>query len=239
MVVTVIFMVVMAALVGWWVSRQGLTAKPWLEVGVSADERGAEPSVRPTGIGLGTFLVVAGSLFSLLLSAYSMRQGMADWQSLPMPTVLWFSTGLLIMSSVSLQTAIIAARRGEHDAIRFGLLAASAASFGFLAGQLLAWRELAASGRFTAADPATAFFYLLTALHGLHVLGGLVALCRPTIKAFVLSAACTPRALGELARSVKLCAVYWHFLLLVWLVLFSFLMRWTDDLVAFCRGLLT
>ena len=240
MIVTVIFMVVIAVLVGWWVSRQGLTAKPWLEVGVGGDAGGAEPSVRPTvGIGLGAFLVVAGSLFSLLVSAYSMRQDMADWQSLPMPSVLWFSTGLLVLSSVSLQTAVIAARRGEHDAIRFGLLAAGVASFGFLAGQLLAWRELAASGRFTAADPATAFFYLLTAIHGLHVLGGLVALCRTTIKAFVLSAPCTPQALGELTLSVKLCAAYWHFLLLVWLVLFSLLMRWTDDLIAFCRGLLT
>lgn len=240
MVVTVIFMVVIAVLVGWWVSHQGLTAKPWLEVGVSGDARGGEPSVRPTvTIGLGTFLVVAGSLFSLLVSAYSMRQGMADWQSLPMPTVLWFSTGLLILGSVSLQMAAIASRRGEHDAIRSGLLAAGVASLAFLGGQLLAWRELAASGRFTAADPATAFFYLLTAIHGLHVLGGLVALCRTTIKAFVLSRPCTPQALGELTQSVKLCAVYWHFLLLVWLVLFSFLMRWTDDLVAFCRGLLT
>jgi cytochrome c oxidase subunit III len=239
MVVTVIFMVVMAVLVGWWLSRQGLTAKPWLEVGVIGDARGAEPPVRPAvGIGLGAFLVVAGSLFSLLVSAYSMRKTMVDWQSLPMPTVLWFSTGLLILSSVSLQTAVIAARRGEHDATRFGLLAAGVASLGFLGGQLLAWRELAASGRFTPADPATAFFYLLTALHGLHVLGGLVALCRTTIKAFVLSAACTPGALGELTLSVKLCAVYWHFLLLVWLVLFSFLMRWTDDLLEICRGLL-
>jgi cytochrome c oxidase subunit 3 len=240
MVVTIIFLVGIAVLVGWWLSRQGLTAKPWLEVGVIGDARGAEPSVRRTaGIGLGAFLVVAGSLFSLLVSAYSMRKGMADWQSLPMPTVLWFSTGLLILSSISLQTAVIAARRGEHDAIRSGLLAAGVTSLGFLGAQLLAWRELAASGRFTAADPATAFFYLLTAIHGLHVLGGLVALCRTTIKAFVLSEPCTPQALGELTLSMKLCAVYWHFLLLVWLVLFSLLMRWMDDLVVICRGLLT
>ena len=71
------------------------------------------------------------------------------------------------------------------------------------------------------------------------MLGGLVALCRTTIKALVLSGACTPQALVELTLSVKLCAVYWHFLLLVWLVLFSLLMRWTDDLVALCRALLT
>ena len=240
MVVTVIFLVVVAVLVGWWLSRQGLTAKPWLEVGVSGDAPGAEPSVRPTAmIGLGAFLVVAGSLFSLLVSAYSMRRGMVDWTTLPMPTVLWFSTGLLILSSVSLQTAVLAARRGERDGIRSSLLTAGVSSLAFLGGQFLAWRELAAPGHFTTADPATAFFYLLTALHGLHVLGGLVALCRTTIKAFVLSKACTPQALGELTLSVKLCAIYWHFLLLVWLVLFSLLMRWTDDLVEICRGLLS
>jgi len=239
MVVTVIFLAVVAVLFGWWLSHQGLTAKPWLEVGVGGDAHGVEPSVRTTAkLGLGAFLVVAGSLFSLLVSAYSMRRGTVDWISLPMPTVLWFSTGLLILSSVSLQMTVIAARRNEHDAIRSGLLAAGVSSLAFLGGQLLAWRELAASGRFTAADPATAFFYLLTALHGLHVLGGLVALGRTTIKAFVLSEACTPQAFGKLTLSVKLCAIYWHFLLLVWLVLFSLLMRWTDDLVEICRGLL-
>ena len=70
-------------------------------------------SARRRSIGLGAFLVVAGSLFSLLVSAYSMRKGMADWHSLPMPTVLWFSTGLLILSSVALQTAVIAAPSGR------------------------------------------------------------------------------------------------------------------------------
>jgi len=239
MVVTVIFMVVVAVLAGWWLSRQGLTAKPWLEVGVGGDT-GAQPSSHPTAkVGLGAFLVVAGSLFSLLVSAYSMRRGMADWHALPMPIVLWFSTGLLVLSSVALQTAVIAARRGEHDGIKSGLLAAGVSSLAFLAGQLLAWRELAASGYFTVADPAIAFFYLLTALHGLHVLGGLVALYRTTIKAFALSGTSTQQGLEGLTLSVKLCAIYWHFLLAVWLVLFSLLMRWTDDLIEICRGLLT
>src|SRR5258708_36848745 len=83
MVVTVIFMVVMAVLVGWGLSRQGLTAKPWLEAGGRDDARGAEPSVHPTAkIGLVAFLVVAGSLFSLPVRAYSSRNGTAGWASL-------------------------------------------------------------------------------------------------------------------------------------------------------------
>jgi cytochrome c oxidase subunit 3 len=240
MIVVVIFMVIMAALAGWWLSRQGLADKPWLVVGVIGDSGSARSSPRRIAkVGLGTFMVVAGSLFSLLVSAYSMRMGMADWRSLPMPTVLWFSTGLLMLSSIVLHTTVIAARRDELDAVRSGLLATVATSLAFLACQLLAWRELAASGYFSAANPASAFFYLVTAIHGLHMLGGLVVLNRATITAFALTGTSPPQALGRLRLSVELCASYWHFLLLVWLILFSLLMRWTDDLIEICRGLLT
>ncbi|CAN7388422.1 cytochrome c oxidase subunit 3 [Bosea sp. LjRoot9] len=240
MIVIVTFMVIMAALAGWWLSRQGLADKPWLEVGVGNQAGGAGLPPHPTAkVGLGAFLVVAGSLFSLLVSAYSMRMDMADWRALPMPTALWFSTGLLILSSVVLQTAVVAAHRGELDGVKSGLLAAGISALAFLAGQLLAWRELAAAGYFSAANPASAFFYLITAVHGLHMLGGLVALCRTSVRAFALSATSSARAVGELTLSVELCALYWHFLLLVWLILFSLLMRWADDLIAICRGLLT
>jgi cytochrome c oxidase subunit 3 len=240
MIVIVVFMVVVAAFAGWWLSRQGLTDKPWLEVGVAGEANGLPSSPRPIEkVGLGVFLAVAGSLFSLLVSAYSMRMGLPDWHALPMPRVLWFSTGLLVLSSIALHGTVIAARRDELDGVRFGLLAAGMSSLAFLACQLLAWRELAAAGYFSAGNPAAAFFYLVTAIHGLHMLGGLVVLYRTAIKAFGLPAASRPQALGRLRLSVELCATYWHFLLLVWLVLFSLLMRWTDDLIEICRGLLT
>jgi cytochrome c oxidase subunit 3 len=240
MVVVVLFIVLMAILAGWWLSRQGLADKPWLEVGAGVEAGGAKLPSQPTAkVGLGAFLVMAGSLFSLLVSAYSMRMDMADWRALPMPTVLWFSTGLLILASIALHMAVVAARCAELGHVRSSILAAGVCSLGFLTTQLLAWRELAASGYFTAANPASAFFYLITTVHGLHLLGGLVALCRTGVRAFALSAASPPRAVGELTLSVELCALYWHFLLLVWLILFSLLMRWTDDLIAICRGLLT
>lgn len=236
--VVLVFMVIVAALAGWWLSRQRLTAKPWLEVGVIGDV--AEPSWPATAkLGLGAFLVVASSLFALLVSAYSMRMGMADWRTLPMPTVLWFSTGLLILASIALHMAVVAARCDEPSHLRSSLLAAGLCSLAFLAAQLQAWRELAAAGYFNAANPASAFFYLVTAIHGAHMLGGLVALGRTCARAFAASKDTAPRAMGELRLSVELCAIYWHFLLLVWLVLFSLLMRWTDDLIEICRGLLS
>lgn len=236
--VVLTFMVIVAAFAGWWLSRQRLTSKPWLEVGVIGEA--AEPSSPATAkLGLGAFLVVASSLFALLVSAYSMRMGMADWRALPMPTVLWFSTGLLILASVALHMAVIAARCDELGHLRSSLVAAVVCSLAFLAAQVLAWRELAASGYFSAANPASAFFYLVTAIHGAHMLGGLAALFRTSARAFAPPKGVAPKAMAELTLSVELCAIYWHFLLLVWLVLFSLLMRWTDDLIAICRGLLS
>src|SRR5690606_19982254 len=112
MIVIVLFMVVLAGFAGWWLLHQGLATKPWLEVGIAGEADGTGAAPRPTAkIGLAAFLAVAGSLFALLVSAYSMRMGMPDWRALPMPIVLWFSTGLLILSSIALQTAVTAARR--------------------------------------------------------------------------------------------------------------------------------
>lgn len=232
------FVVIVAAFAGWWLLRQGLTAKPWLEVGVLDDAVEPTPSAIAKA-GLGTFIVVASSLFALLVSAYSMRMAMADWRALPMPTVLWFSTGLLMLASLALHMAVIAARCDELRHLRSSLVAAGLCSLAFLAAQLMAWRELAASGYFSAANPAGAFFYLVTAIHGAHLLGGLMALGRTSARAFALPEGADPKAMGEITLSVELCAIYWHFLLLVWLVLFSLLMRWTDDLIEICRGLLS
>ena len=240
MSVIVIFMVLIAAIAFWWLSRQRLMAKPWLEVGIIGDIGGVRPPTWPKAkIGLCVFLAVAGSLFALLVSAYSMRMAMADWRTLPVPVVLWLNTILLILASIALQTAVVAGRRDDFGGVRSTLLIACVSSLAFLAGQLLAWRQLVASGYFAADNPANAFFYLITAIHGLHVLGGLVALSRTTARMFDGPQTPLPHTIGELRLSVELCAIYWHFLLLVWLVLFSFLMHWASDFVSFCRAALS
>jgi cytochrome c oxidase subunit 3 len=130
---------------------------------------------------------------------------------------------MLILSSGALQWAQVAARRGRMDGVRTGLLAGGVFALAFLAGQLIAWRELDAAGYYLTANPAAAFFFLITGVHGVHILGGLVALGRTMDKAW------QGVALGEVRLSVELCAMYWHFLLFVWLVLFS-LLRLTDPI---------
>ena len=230
----ILFMAGLAAIAGWWLSRQRLTAKPWLEQGVTVDLREEGPSSPPAAkIGLGVFLAVVGSLFALFISAYSMRTTMVDWRALPIPRLLWFNTAVLVLSSVALQGAQVAARRNDINGVIVGLCAGGASAVTFLVGQLLAWRELSIAGYFLASNPANSFFYLITAVHGLHLMGGLVALGRTTAKVW------HGAPVTEVRLSVELCAIYWHFLLLVWLVLLGLLTGWTDNVIDICRQLLS
>ena len=208
------------AIVVWWLVRPTLNVKPWVEQHPveNVAGQGALP-LPPVKVGLGVFLAVATSLFALLISAYHMRMMGADWTTLALPKVLWLNTGVLILGGVAMQWTRSAAQWGQIDSMRIGLIAAGVFTFCFLAGQLWAWQQLNASGYFAATNPATAFFYLLTALHGLHLLGGMWVWGKATAK--VLRGV----ELGTVRLSVELCTVYWHYLLLVWLVLFAVLLH--------------
>lgn len=234
MSVLIIFLAVIAAIVFWWLSRHRLMSKPWLEEGVIGDLPGTAASSQPAAkVGLGVFLAVVSSLFALLISAYFIRMDAADWRPLPIPNLLWFNTGVLVASSAALQWAKIGARRGLMDDVRLGVFAGGFCALLFLVGQLLAWRLLTASGYLLASNPANSFFYLITGLHGLHLAGGLVALGRTGGK--MLHGV----ALAQLRPSLELCTTYWHYLLIVWLVLFAMLTGYAGDFVSICRGLIS
>ncbi|TCL65206.1 cytochrome c oxidase subunit 3 [Rhizobium sp. BK251] len=234
MSVILVFMAALAAIIIWWMAKQRLLSKPWLEVGTAADTSFANRSPAPTAkIGLGVFLAVVGALFSLFISAYFMRMQGSDWWSLPMPRLLWVNTGVLAASSAALHWASVDAKRGRDDLMRISLLAAFTLGIVFLVGQILAWRQLVSEGYVLADNPANSFFYLITGMHGLHILGGLFALGR-TIRRSIGGTSAAKTHLG-----VELCAIYWHFMLLVWLVLFAFFGGWANNLIDICRQLLT
>ena len=227
--ITFLFLAVIAAIVAWWLAQQRLTAKPWLGAGLIGDT--GTSSLPAAKIGLGVFLAVVGCLFTLLISAYTMRMEMGEWRPAPVPKLLWLNTGVLIVSSGALQWAQVAARRGKMGGVKGGLLAGGGMALAFLAGQLIAWRQLDAAGYYLTANSAAAFFYLITGVHGLHILGGLVALGRTMDKAW------RGLKLDQMRLSVELCATYWHFLLFVWLVLFSLLLL--TDPIELDSGLVT
>jgi cytochrome c oxidase subunit 3 len=148
-----------------------------------------------------------------------MEHAHGDWTPLTVPRLLWLNTALLMLSSAGMQWASWAARRAQAERVRVALIVGGALAWAFLAGQLVAWRQLSASGYFMASNPAVAFFYLLTAAHGLHLLGGLFVWGK-TVTRMARSGA----ELIDVRMSVELCTVYWHYLLLVWLVLFAVLL---------------
>ncbi len=196
-----------------------LTKKPWLaDQGPVADFNTGRTFPLPSEkIGLRVFLTVVTVLFSLVIVVYSDRMSLPDWRPLQEPWLLWLNTALLILASVAFQWALVSARRGRIDGIRIGLQAAGVCTFAFLAGQIWVAQQLAAMGYYAHTSVAVAFLYLITGLHGLHLVGGLVAWARTAVKLW------RGREVAELYLSVELCATYWHYLLAIWLVLFGLL----------------
>jgi cytochrome c oxidase subunit 3 len=172
-------------------------------------------------LALWLLLVVATMLFSVLMAAYLVRMGYPDWQSLPKPGLLWVNTVLLGLASAALQWALTSARvewSGEAfngARARLGLVVGGVFGALFIAGQIVAWQQLQSAGHFVATNPSSSFFYLITAIHGLHLLGGLALWGRVVAR---LQQGRRP-LLG-----LELCALYWHFLLLVWLILYALML---------------
>ncbi|HKR89005.1 MAG TPA: cytochrome c oxidase subunit 3 [Phenylobacterium sp.] len=202
-----------------------LTEKPWLAPGADpAGEPDAEGLPLPAAaVGLRIYFGVASVMFLLIAVTFVMRMDghglvtgqQPDWKPMLWPRLLWFNTAVLMLSSAAWEWARAGGARGQMDSLRTGLIAGGVLALVFLAGQLTVWRQLEDAGCGLTATTMSAFFYLITALHGLHVLGGLAVWGRTTAKVLAGS------EVAEVRQSVDLCAIYWHFLLLVWLVMFT------------------
>jgi cytochrome c oxidase subunit 3 len=162
-------------------------------------------------------------LFIGLTSAYIVRQGLGgEWQQNALPLLLWFNTAVLLASSVTMERARrrLQATGLAERAFRRWLSLTVGLGVLFLAGQLIVWRQFAAGGVYLSTNPHSSFFYLLTALHGLHLLGGLMALgflaWRSIAAAGVTGASWSS---GRLVRWVDVTALYWHFMDGLWIYL--------------------
>lgn len=181
-------------------------------------------SYRPAAATVGVYVYfgVATVIFALIMAAYLMRMGLPtamdhgageDWHPMPEPPMLWINTVVLILSSLAWEIARRAAARGDAQRMRPAAMTGNLLGLLFLAGQILLWWHYQAAGYYLAANPANAFFYLLTAVHGLHLVGGIAAGAR------TLGQIAMGSDMRRASRNVRLCAVYWHYLLLVWALL--------------------
>jgi cytochrome c oxidase subunit III len=176
-----------------------------------------------TGVWIGIATITLS--FAAYTSAMVVRQGSgSDWQHVVLPRILYLNTLVLLLSSGTLEVGrrrlevawTLESMEGRAGSFSGSGMTWLAATMGlgllFVAGQVLAWRDLAAQGLFLASNPASDFFYVFTALHGLHLLGGVTALGY-VLGRLRLSSARPPRqALGA-------ATLYWHFMDVLWLYL--------------------
>jgi len=128
------------------------------------------------------------------------------------------NTAVLLASSLTFEMAGRALKQAADSKLRGWLGATAALGTLFLAGQLLAWKQLAAQGVFVGTNPSSSFFYILTATHGIHLLGGMTALLYLTIRFL-------RRKFSARRRSaLKATAVYWHFMDALWIYLLLLLL---------------
>jgi cytochrome c oxidase subunit III len=155
--------------------------------------------------------------FMALTSSFLVRKGLGnDWISFALPRILWFNTFVLLASSATIEVARRQLRKGIAAAFNRWWALTTALGLMFLVGQLVAWRQLSAQGVFLITNPSSSFFYLLTALHGLHLLGGAVAL-------FYVSFRNWKRSRITQSTAADLVSIYWHFMDGLWVFLFALL----------------
>ena len=190
---------------------------------------GEEPRrFSPERYRLGVLVGIASILmmFTALASALIVRSGMhtsVDWRGGQMPTFVYVSTGLIVLSSLTLMRAKASLKHAEEAGYRLWLTVTLLLGLGFLATQVLAWRQLVAAGVYLASNPHSSFFYVLTGLHAIHLVGGILALAY--LNWYVLR----PRGAEWDAKRrglTDVVGIYWHFMDVLWVFLFLLLFFW-------------
>ncbi|MBI4460115.1 MAG: heme-copper oxidase subunit III [Acidobacteria bacterium] len=180
---------------------------------------GASRRAYRTGMWLA--LLAISMVFIGFTSAYIVRSGLSDdWQPTEIPSLLWWNALVLILSSFTIERTRQGLNTGRRDECNRWLAITTVLGITFLVGQALAWRQLASHGVYVTTNPSSSFFYLLTATHGLHLLGGVAALLYIGWEAWHYR-------LGPAKRTlVEVTAIYWHFMDGLWIYILLLLSLW-------------
>jgi cytochrome c oxidase subunit 3 len=169
-------------------------------------------------VGLWVLLTGIMMLFAGLTSAYIVLRGDPGWQNITLPRILWVNTAVLVAGSIAIEFARGTLKKNHPAAANQWLVVAGGLGVAFLAGQVFAWRQLVNAGVFLPSTLHSSFFYLLTGIHGIHLLGGIGGL------GFVLGKAWKGRLTVFSHEPLRLCATYWHFMDALWIYLFLLLL---------------
>jgi len=174
-------------------------------------------SVNPKIFIMWLFIVSIIMLFAAFTSAYLVRKAEGNWVEFKLPNLFWISTGILALSSISMQFALAAAKKDQFNALRTSISITFVLGLLFLILQYYGWIQLVEMNVYFVGNPSGSFVYVLSGLHGLHLISGLIVLLVALVEAFKLKI--NAKALTQ----IKICSTYWHFLDALWIYLFLFL----------------
>lgn len=175
-------------------------------------------SMHPKKFLMWLFIVSIIMLYAALTSAYIVKKGDGEWLVFEIPEVFWVSTGILVLSSITMQWAYYAARRNNISSLKLALGSTTGLGILFLFGQLMGWSSLVQQDVYFVGNPAGSFTYVLTGLHGLHLVSGIIFLI------IVLFSAFKYKIHSRSLIKIEMCKTYWHFLDVLWIYLFVFLL---------------
>lgn len=180
-------------------------------------EAGKVRSMHPQKFAMWLFLVSVVMVFVSLSSAYIVKMSVGDWVYIEFPSLFKVTTGIIILSSVTMHFAYISAKRNNIKNIRIGLAITAVLAVAFMIGQLKAWGQLVDGGYHFVGNPASSFIYVFTGLHVVHLIGAVIFLL------IVLKKAFNYKVHSKSLVRIGMCTTFWHFLGGLWLFLYLFL----------------
>ena len=163
------------------------------------------------------FIVSITMLFAALTSAYIVKQSGGEWLNFNLPGMFWITSLIIIFSSITMQLALSSARADGFNRLRTYLIVTAMLGLAFLIGQYESWKQLVEMDVYFVGNPAGSFLYVLTGLHAVHIISGLIFLLIVIVSSFKL------KIHSRSLIRIEMCTTYWHFLGGLWLYLFLFL----------------
>ena len=175
-------------------------------------------SMDPKKFILWGFIVTIIMLFASQTSAYLVRRAEGNWVEFAVPQIFWYSSVVLIFSSIAMHWAYLAAKKDNFNTLKIAISITFVLGLAFLWMQVEGWKDLVAQNIYFVGNPSGSFFYVFTLLHGVHLVTGLIVLCATFISAMRL------KVHAKNLRRIEICTTYWHFLDILWIYLFAFLL---------------
>lgn len=175
-------------------------------------------AMNPKKFAMWLFIMSVVMIFASMTSAYIVRHAEGNWLFFELPQLFWVNTGIILVSSITMHWAYLSAKRDSLESVKIATIITTILGVAFLVGQYLAWGDLVANKVHLVGNPSGSFVYVISGLHGLHIVGGVVFLL------ILLNSTFKYKVHSKSLNQIEMCATYWHFLGGLWLYLFIFLL---------------